>query len=59
MICKFCFNLNVFDVQMFGFLLYVTEYNAKEDDNGRILSIPKVEFSVAFKFKLMINYMKN
>ncbi|PON96156.1 Beta-galactosidase 1-like [Trema orientale] len=28
--------------QMFGFLLYVTEYAAKDADNGGILSIPKV-----------------
>lgn len=28
--------------QMFGFLLYVTEYAAKDNDNGSILSIPKV-----------------
>lgn len=34
--------INFFIIQMFGFLLYVTEYAAKDYDSGNIVSIPKV-----------------
>jgi hypothetical protein len=39
-------KLNVLRVQMFGFLLYVSEYAAKDD--GNILYIPKVWSSLNF-----------
>ena len=44
-------KLNVLCVQMFGFLLYVSEYAAKAD--GSILSIPKVQPSLKFILKLI------
>lgn len=47
-------KLNVLHDQMFGFLLYVSEYAAKAD--GSVLSIPKVQPSLKFIFKL-INLM--
>lgn len=34
---------DAFNVQMFGYLLYVTEYAAKDNDDGSALSIPKVQ----------------
>lgn len=35
---------------MFGFLLYETEYAAKEDDDSSILYIPKVKRDGLFYF---------
>ena len=38
-------KLNEFYVQMFGFLLYATEFASEDNGDGGILSISKVKLS--------------